>query len=286
MRFFRILFSVLFVLVAAFSIYVRVSETKDYTPPKLTCDTDTMTLSVEDDESKLLEHVTASDEKDGDLTKSVIVESISSFLDGNKATVTFAVCDSDNNVAKLTANVVYSDYTPPVFSFSQQQVYYVGATRADLLAGVSATDKLDGDISSRVTVAESTLDLSKSGVYPITYRVTTAKGVSSEVTVNAYVYDSRLQSTITLKQYLVYTDVNKKINPKAYLGAYEEKYLAEGYFNDYTCTLEIIDEVDYKKPGVYYVTYRLVKKSDKMIDGMNAEQEILAEAYLAVVVKG
>lgn len=286
MRFFRILFSVLFVLVAAFSVYVRVSETKDYTPPQLTCDTDTLTISVKDDDTELLRHVTATDEKDGDLTKSVIVESISSFLDGNKATVTFAVCDSDNNVAKLTANVVYSDYTPPVFSFSQQQIYYVGATRADLLAGVSASDKLDGYISSRVTVAESTLDLSKPGVYPITYRVTTAKGVSSEVTVNAYVYDSRLPSTITLKQYLVYTDVNKKIDPEDYLGAYEEKYLAEDYFNGYTCTLDIIDETDYKKPGTYYVTYRLVKKSDKMIDGKNAESEILAEAYLAVVVKG
>lgn len=286
MRFFRILFSVLFVLVAAFSIYVRVSENRDYTAPVLKCDADTITISVEDDASKLLEHVSASDEKDGDLTSAVIVESISSFLDGNKATVTFAVCDSDNNVSKLTANVIYTDYTPPVFSFSQQQIYYVGATRADLLAGVSASDKLDGDISSRVTVAESTLDLSKPGVYPITYRVTTARGVSSEVTVNAYVYDSRLPSTITLKQYLVYTDVNKKINPKSYLGAYEEKYLAEDYYNGYTCTLDITDETDYKKPGTYYVTYRLVKKSDRMIDGKNAESEILAEAYLTVVVKG
>lgn len=282
MRFFKILISVVFLVTCVFFVYVSISTRRDYTAPVLTCDTDTLEISVNEDPSVLLTHVTASDEQDGDLTKQVIVESISAFIHENRAQVIFAVCDSDSNVAKLTVDLIYSDYSLPVFSIAKQQTYYVGAARADLLSGITASDMLEGDISPRIVVTDSALDLSQPGVYPVTYSVTSAKGATSEITINAYVYEQKLPNSIALKQYLVYTDVNKKIDAKSFISSYPADYLQKDYFSGYTCTLEVSDETDYTKPGTYSITYRLVKKSNTDA----AQSEILAESYLTVIVRG
>lgn len=282
MRFIKVLIPILFIITAVFFTYTKISGRTDSNAPVMVCDAQTIELSVNDGDEALLSHVTATDEKDGDLTSSVIVENISAFISDNSAKVTFAVCDSDNNVSKLETNIVFTDYAKPTFKMSKQQVYYTGASKVDLLSGVTAEDLLEGDISSRVVVAESQIDLSMPGVYPVTYRVTTSKGVTSDVTVNAYVYDSRLQYSIALSDYLVYTDKGKKLNSNSFIEDYPKEMLKEGYFTGYTCSLQITDEVDYSKPGTYCITYRLIRQANNNKDNT----DILAESYLAVVVKG
>lgn len=283
MRILRILVTVLFVAVAAFSVYVFLGEKTDYNAPVISCDTDTIEVSVADGDEAILKHVKAADEKDGDITSNIIIESISSFISNNHAKVMFTVCDSDNNVTKLERDLIYTDYTNPVFNITQQQVYYVGASKVDLLSGVTASDVLEGDISSRITVKESAVDLSQPGVYPVTYRVTTTKGSFSEITVNVYVYDVRLSESVTLKNYLVYTDVNKKINPQSFLAQYPKEMLNEDYSEDYKYELKITDETNYQKSGTYYVTYRFIRTPK---NENSKAAEILGEAYLAVVVRG
>lgn len=282
MRFIKILISCLFILSVAFTIYLHFSDNADYAAPEIKCETDVLTVSVNDNEEKLLSYVTATDARDGDLTDKIIIESVSPFIGKNSAKITFAVCDSENNVAKLEKDIVYSDYTLPEFKFDKQHVYYVGATKVDLLNGVSAYDCLDGDISARVVVAESTIDLSQPGVYPVKYRATTSKGVTSEININAYVYSSRLADTISLKSYLVYTDKQHKIDPEQYIESIPEKYLNS---NDtyYEYSFDIIDNVDYSKSGIHYITYRLSRIDDN--DDFS-EPVIIAEAYLAVAVRG
>lgn len=51
------------------------------------------------DETFLLEGVSASDDRDGDVTGALIVEKVSETADGN-VIVTYAAADSSNNVAK------------------------------------------------------------------------------------------------------------------------------------------------------------------------------------------
>lgn len=285
MRFLKVLICIVFAATLAFTVYVRTSKTKDYSGPKITCDTDSISVSVNDGDPELLKHVTAFDEQDGDITSSVVVESISPFVAGSRANVTFAVCDKDNNVAKLTKEIVYTDYSAPEFTIKKQQVYYVGAAKVNLLDGVYAEDILDGDISSRITVTDSEIDLSEPGVYPITYRVTTSMGTVSELRANVYVYESRLKESITLTDYLVYTQKGQQITPNSFVEYYPEEYLDSGYYDDYNYELRIVDEADYEKSGTYTVTYRFIKTPKRTRYNETVKEEILAEAYLTVVVR-
>ncbi len=284
MRFVKILFSVLFVAIVVFSVYIRVSDKSDYNSPVFKCDVDVINASVHDSEEKLLGFVSAYDEVDGDVTSDIIIESISPFINENSAVITFAVCDSHNNVSKLDKQIVYDDYTAPVFTFDKQHIYYVGATKVELLDGVKVTDSLDGDISSRVVVIDSQIDTSQPGTYKITYRATTSKGVTAQIDMNAYVYASRLKESILLDTYLVYTDINKAISPEDYIQQYPESYDVENRNNAYEYTFEIDDAgVDYSTPGIYHVLYRFSRTSNSVDDN---ETEILAESYLAVAVRG
>ena len=283
MRIVKIIFSVLFVLSVAFTVYVNVSDKSDFNAPEIICKQDTISVSVNASEEQILSYVSATDSKDGDLTDSIVIESISPFVGRNNAKIIFAVCDSDKNVSKLEKNIQYTDYSNPDFSFSKQHVYYVGATKVDLLTGVSASDVLDGDISNRIVISDSAVDLSQPGVYPVKYKVTTSKGVTSEIEVNAYVYSSRLKFNIELSDYLVYASSDSPVDPESFIVEYPEDYFNGHIRDNYDYSFDIIDDVDYSVPGIYYITYRMSRVYD--YDDSD-EPEILAEAYLAVAVRG
>lgn len=282
MRFIRIGISVLFALSVIFFFYVKFSNNADYNAPVIECKNEVIEVSVKATNDDLLKFITATDEKDGDLTDKVIIESVSPFVSNNSAKITYAVCDSDNNVSKIEKDIVYTDYTPPVFRFKNQIVSYVGATKVELLNGVSAYDSLEGDISSRVIVSESEIDLTLPGIYPVTYKVTTSKGITSEICVNAYVYASRLSASIALSDYLVYTDSSNKINPDLYVEEIPEKYYNTSDAT-YNYEYEVIDDVDYTKPGIHYITYRITR-TNRRTD--TDEPMVIAESYLAVAVRG
>ena len=282
MRFIRISITVIFALSVIFFFYVKFSDKADYNAPVITCKSDVVEVSVDATNEELLGFISATDEKDGDITDNVIVESVSPFVSHNSAKITYAVSDSDNNVTKLEKDIVYTDYTPPVFSFNNQIVCYVGATKIELLNGVTAYDSLEGDISSRVIVSESEIDITQPGIYPVTYKVTTSKGITSEICINAYVYASRLASSIQLSEYLVYTDSNNKINPHDYVTEIPEAY-TDNRDTTYKYTYEEIDNVDYSKPGIHYITYRITRTNKK---SATEEPVVIAESYLAVAVRG
>lgn len=281
MRFVKIVIAILFIASAGVSVYVHLTATNDYIAPEIKCNADKIMISVNDSKDDMLRFVSATDKKDGDLTDKIIVESISPFIGKNTAKITYAVADSENNVTKLEKDIVFTDYTAPEFNFKSQQIYYVGATKVDLLNGVTAYDCIDGDISTRVVIADSKIDLSQPGVYPVTYSVTTSKGITSEITINTYVYSSRLYDTIELDTYLVYTDSKNPITPENFIKSLPDKYFHDGQPID-NYSFEIINNIDYSKTGIHYVTFRL-----SYIDPYDdfEEPSIVAESFLAVAVR-
>lgn len=80
-------------------------------------------ISVQDGEEALLQGVTAKDDKDGDVTGSILVEKLSGFDGENRREVTYAAFDSDGNVAKATREIVYTDYTPIRFQLNHSLRY-------------------------------------------------------------------------------------------------------------------------------------------------------------------
>ena len=52
MRFFKILISVIFISLTAFTVYLHFSDDNDYSAPEIKCDTEMINVSVNDDSSE------------------------------------------------------------------------------------------------------------------------------------------------------------------------------------------------------------------------------------------
>ncbi|BFL47573.1 immunoglobulin-like domain-containing protein [Lactonifactor longoviformis] len=70
-------------------------------------ETTDLTYTEGQDKEELLRGVTAIDKKDGDVSDTLMVESIVPALSGNKATVTFVAVDKHNNVTKYQCEINY-----------------------------------------------------------------------------------------------------------------------------------------------------------------------------------
>ena len=121
---------------------------------------------------------TASDNRDGDLTASIVVNAsaIDSAVPGTYQ-VTYNVSDAAGNAATtVTRTVTYEDRTPPVISLvgDDPLVLTIGSVYTDPSA--TASDNVDGDLSTSITIDASGVDTSTPGDYLVTYNVTDAAG--------------------------------------------------------------------------------------------------------------
>ncbi len=118
--------------------------------------------------------VTATDKEDGDLTGQIkVTGKVDPAKEGNYP-LTYSVTDSDGNetIAKRVITVEKKEISneKPKFFGVNNQTITVGES-FDPLAGVTATDKEDGDLTSQITVTGS-VDTTKAGVYTLAYSVT------------------------------------------------------------------------------------------------------------------
>jgi hypothetical protein len=113
----RIAVTVLFILTSIVfcATFLFQKGKEDNTVPVITIETDFIEVKCAATNKDLLKGVTATDEKDGDLTDEVIVESVSRFIEPGVCVVKYAVCDSNNHVARATRKVKYTDYEAPKF---------------------------------------------------------------------------------------------------------------------------------------------------------------------------
>lgn len=87
----------------------------DKTIPVITVEEELIEVSLKATDEELLKGVSAHDEKDGDLTGNIIIESVSGFTEKGVSKITYAVCDSNNNVAKTTRKIRFNGYQSPKF---------------------------------------------------------------------------------------------------------------------------------------------------------------------------
>lgn len=295
MKYIRIIVVMLFILSIGSYAGLRWyhEQNLDDTAPVITCDQESIEISVEDPEEKLLEGVTASDNKDGDLTGDIIVESMSHFMKDGSRTITYAVCDSSNNTGRAVRTVTYSDYTPPRFSISQA-LRFPAEKDVDIFAYLKAEDCLDGDLTNRIRRTKGYLYyLPEAGIYNMGYQVSNSAGDVEDIEVLVDIYDpaeSNYVPVINLSDYAVYIKKGKLFNPYQYIEDVEigsrifeieisssetsakEGEKVDGLFGDLANREEdeeIVDELHYddiyvdnpvktEKPGTYLVTYTII----------------------------
>lgn len=221
----------------------------DTTPPQISCDTDTIDISVADPESVLLQGVTAKDDRDGDLTGSIMVKGVTNLLSGNTARVSYIVFDSSNNMATCQRTIRYTDYEKPRFALSQPLIYPEGGP-VMVLDKLSAADSAGEDISGNISIVSQNIDIYTAGRYFLTAQVSNSQGDIESVTLPVIISSAKKQ-LVELKEYLVYIDQGAGFNSGSYVSSVKD---SSGAAYD-TSHLSVEGQVDTSVPGTYYVSY-------------------------------
>ncbi|MGL6184468.1 MAG: glycosyl hydrolase family 18 protein [Clostridium chrysemydis] len=142
------------------------------------------TIKVNEDFDKL-QGITATDKEDGDLTSKIKVEGTVDTSKEGKYTLTYKVSDKEGltTTKNRVITVKAEEVTPPEVNEAPELKGVEDKTiklneKFDKLQGVTATDKEDGDLTSKIKV-EGTVDTSKEGKYTLTYKVSDSKELTT-----------------------------------------------------------------------------------------------------------
>lgn len=253
-----------------FNIVNRV--TTDSTPPVITSESDTVTVSVAAEESELLAGLTATDDEDGDLTGEIMISSMSNFTEPGKRTVSYVVFDASNNASTLTRNLEYTDYTAPQIKLTQPLRYGLNEMEdASLTENMSVQDCLDGDITQqiRATFNDGSY-IAMAGEYGITVQVSNSAGDTCSVPLTVTVTDPAEESGKyypMLSDYIVYAPVGGYVDLTSLLIGLENsstQYLFADANPSAPGGIESVaigGAVDYNTPGTYTVDYQFTSAS-------------------------
>lgn len=264
--------SVMTFIVAVFiyvgsSFYVR-SQTNN-NGPVIEIKESEISVPVKATEKEILEGIKATDKKDGDVTDSLIVESMGNFFEKGKRRVTIAAFDSDNNVAKAERTIVYSDYSSPRITMDRPLRVPMNGIDS-LMEGISVTDCLDGDITGNLqfTLGDDAKNITTPGEYAMKMVVSNSVGDTVEMSVTVELCDysaMNMKPQILLSQYLVYVGKGQEINPTEYLQGIEMRNKEYYWESEQTGMKDtppiskdevvIENKVDYNTPGTYEIQY-------------------------------
>jgi hypothetical protein len=248
------------------------SRYKDLKGPVISFQTESIQASVNTPEAELLQDVKAYDDKDGDVTKSVIIEEISKFISPGKRIITYAAFDKTNNITKKERLLIYTDYIPPRFALSQPLSFIIGEYD-DIIQDLTVSDCIDGDITRKIRYTQSDDYFGESeGSYEVEFQVTNSAGdVSALSAMVDFHYPSYINQdeipVILLNNYLVYLKAGEVFNPIDYLEGirfgqkeYSFRNQQSFSFNGQTLSMDMIQissDVDMNQPGSYEVEYSL-----------------------------
>lgn len=279
--------------------YYRKSIYEDKTGPVFQMEDNIVQVSVKNDEKALLKGLTATDAADGDVTDSVIVESISPFTGTGRRIVSYAAFDSDNHVTHAKRELIYTDYRASQFHLSKPLSFAMNAT--NLLDGITVDDCIDGDLTKSVKLmSDGDIDTSHVGEYSARLKVTNSAGGVSYLPVTIEIYDASVQykrPQLKLTDNVVYIEKGDYFDEKEYLtsitingteysmtdetGTYGARYLPQDE-TDKTIGYDRVDiesNADTDVSGYYEVTYSFEDTEEKTGTGH-------ARLYVVVLERG
>ncbi len=265
------------VLVAALAVFAFASVQdyleRDDTIPTLSATSDSITITSDYTIDDLLEGVSASDVKDGDLTDQVLVGSFTRFIQPGVCILSYTVFDSSGNMATLTRQVRFTDYHSPRFTLSAPLVFAEGSSSStEALSLFSVADVLDGDLTDWITLVDSTVSYNSSGDYTITLEVSNSFGDTVSYAFPVHIYERGTHSvSIELTEPLIYITQGEGFDPLSYVEA-----ITDDSGTTYTTSdLEVSSEVDTSTPGIYEVSYQIG----------NTGEGIFGQMWLTVIVE-
>ena len=275
-RIFVVIFFIISVLLFGGYTLIR-AVTVDRTLPIIEMDSDEVTISVKGGDAAILEGIKASDEKDGDITGNLFVESKSTFIEKGIFKATIAVADSDNHVTKVERKVTYSDYRSPQFTLTEPLKFLTTRENLDdlnIAESLRANDVVDGDISNKIKISsEYSINGYTTGDSHMEFIVTNSMGDTSKLPVTVNIFSALEESglpEIILSNYLINTPVGAGADIEALIeqieyhndtfrrgedgNLYNGEFDAEGnpIMFDWSA-IQIDTDADWNTPGVYEV---------------------------------
>ena len=228
--------------------------------------------------------VTAEDAEDGNLTTKIVVEKNDVKTDvAGKYEVTYKVTDNQGATCRKTIIVTVNPKMEvlneaPVIHATDKTIT-VGDT-FDPMAGVTATDAEDGNLTAKIEVKKNDVDTTTPGKYEVTYKVTDNQGASftKSITVTVNPKMEVLNAVPTIDAADKTITVGDTFDPKDGVTATDAE--------DGDLTAKIIvekNDVDTTKAGKYEVTYKVTDnqgatRTKTITVTVNPKMEVLNEA--------
>lgn len=260
----------------------------DTEAPEIKMDTQIPEVSVQDPRTALLQGITARDDRDGDVTDLLVVESVNLLDNTGKLMVSYAAFDHAGNVSKAQREARYTDYESPKFVMSSPLLFSYGST-FDILNTVGAWDAIDGDIQHRIrATALDEQSISTMGIHEVKFQVTNSLGDTVSQVFPVEVYDPEMyDAKLNLKSYLIYLPVGASFSSNSYLKSFvlggEETSLENGLPKDYT--MKVKGGVQTQTPGTYTVELR-VTYTERHETNSEYDRSFTGYSKLIVVVEG
>jgi len=126
---------------------------------------------------------TATDNVDGDLTD--LIEINYNGFNANEAgiyTIFYTVTDAAGNTATVPVTVIVEiDDIPPTFSYTADTLIFVAGDEF-VPHDVTASNPIDGDLTSLIEIDDSDVDMTIAGIYEVIYTIVDATGTETSIT--------------------------------------------------------------------------------------------------------
>jgi len=297
---------IFFVSLIAGIYYLYINEkAADHKGPVLSARSESITVGLDASDQEILEGIAAFDDKDGDVSDSILIENIKKQEEGedNAFTVTYVAFDKSNNAGRISRTLYYEDYRKPRFTLTQR-LRFPENQDFSLFNYVHADDCIDGDISPFITFYgnDTIPEKPDKGIYDCTLQVKNSVGDSALLPVQIEIYEDSyeehsLRPQIILKEYLTYIEKGDKFRPEDYLDYVNDQgILLIGPAQDKTentdntdntedmtsdahsisvSRIDIHSDVDTDVPGIYSAEYSY--KSEKTGYECNASLIVIVE---------
>lgn len=261
MRALRILLLIVFIISAAvFGVNQYLSyRDKDNKAPVISSNQDVLHLSVKATDEDFLRGVTAVDDRDGDVTSTLVIAGKSNFIEEGVILASYAAFDSHNNVGTYSRKVIFDDYHSPRFSSKSPLVLRSGSSYD--FSFFEAEDVLNGDVSNKIKILTNTYATGSSSEYPIELEVTNDYGDVEKLDLMLDILTGAEYNRTypALSEYIVYVPIGGELDYSSYLiGIRQGDNIMD--FEEarvYKEEIDIEDYVDYNTPGKYNVIFTL-----------------------------
>ena len=195
------------------------------------------------------ENATATDNRDGNLTSSIVVIGSVDVASVGTYRLTYRVKDGAGNEGNATRTVNIIDNISPTITLNGDENVSVYINQAYSELNATATDNVDGNVTSSIVITGS-VDIATVGTYRLTYRVKDRAGNEGNATRTVNIIDN-ISPVITL---------NGDENVSVYINQTYSELNATAIDNvdgNITTNIVIGGSVDTTVIGVYTLTYTI-----------------------------